>query len=73
MGAKLRVENQTANDLLIQIELTGMTKNVPPSSQLVIDTDFDSCEELHMQILSDRLVVWGGVAARIVEEHQHIS
>jgi len=49
MGAKLRLENQTANDLRVQVELTGVTKTVPPLHQVVIDTDFDQGEEIHVE------------------------
>ena len=65
MGAKLRLENQTLSDMLVQVELTGITKVIPPSCQVVIDTDFEKGEEVHVELRTDRIVVWGGVAAVI--------
>lgn len=68
MGAKLRLENQTSANLVVQIELTGITKTIPPSWQIIVDTDFEKGEELHIELRTDRLVVWGGVAAEILNE-----
>jgi hypothetical protein len=73
MGAKLRLENQTSKDLLVQVELTGITKTIPPSGQAVIDTDFEKGEELHLELRTDRLVIWGGVAAEILDENQSMT
>ena len=67
MGRKLRVENKTEKDWLVQVELTGLTKTIPPATEIVIDTDFDKNEELHLQLRADRLVIWGGVAADILD------
>lgn len=70
MGAKLRLENQTLGELLVQVELTGITQAVPPLGQIVIDTDFDKGEEIHLELRPDRLVVWGGVAADVLNDIQ---
>jgi hypothetical protein len=66
MGVKLRLENQTSKDMLVQVELTGITKSIAPSEKLVIDTDFENGEELHLEFRTDRLIVWGGVSADIL-------
>lgn len=66
MGVKLRLENQTSKEMLVQVELTGITKSIAPSEKLVIDTDFENGEELHLEFRTDRLIVWGGVSAEIL-------
>ena len=70
MGAKIRIENQAATEMLVQVELTGATTIVPPSKHVLIDTDFDDGEEVHIEIKSGRLVIWGGVAASFIESQQ---
>jgi hypothetical protein len=70
MGAKLRLKNQSSHEVLIQVELTGLTKIAPPSSQVVIDTDFEQGEELQIVFSEGHLTVWGGVAAIFVEEER---
>jgi hypothetical protein len=66
MGTKLRLTNETSDNLVVQVELAGITALVLPSSEIVIDTDFTNAEELHLELRSDRVVVWGGVAAEVV-------
>lgn len=63
----MKLENQTLVNVLVQIELTGLIETISPAGQLVIDTDFDKGEEIHLEFQSDRIVVWGGVAAGVVE------
>jgi len=68
MGQKIKIENLTTSEIELQIELAGEVKKVRPSSEVLIDTDFDDSEEIHIQLKDGRLVVWGGVAARIVDQ-----
>jgi len=68
MGQKIKIENLTTSEIELQIELAGEVKKVRPSSEVLIDTDFDDSEEIHIQLKDRRLVVWGGVAARIVDQ-----
>jgi hypothetical protein len=68
MGRALRLENRTSQDLLVQVELAGIVKTIPPQQHILIDTDFDKDEEIHLEIQADRIVVWGGVAADILRK-----
>jgi hypothetical protein len=70
MGTKLRLTNETSNNLCVQVELAGITATVLPSSEIVIDTDFSNGEDIHLELRTDRVVVWGGVAAEIVGSTQ---
>jgi hypothetical protein len=65
MGAKIRVTNETRANLLIQVELTGTEHSIAPGAKVVVDTDFDKGEEIVVEVKSDRVVVWGGVAAKV--------
>lgn len=68
MGAILKLENKTAVELKVQVELAGSVSAIMPNETVLIDTDFERSEELHIQIKEDWIVVWGGVAAHCVED-----